>query len=477
MNETGKTGRGRHSKRSTGASSRKAPDKTVKGQSQVDNKQERVEHALRERVKELRCLYGIAKLVERQEPSLDGLLQGVVDLLPSSWQYPENTCARIIFEEKDYKSSGFRETRYKQSADLVFKGEKTGVVEVYYTQKMPLLDEGPFLKEERALINAVAERVITTAKRMQMEKALRERAKELRCLYEIAKLVEHHEPSLDGLLQGVVDLLPSSWQYPEITCARIIFEEKDYKSSGFRETRYKQSADLVITGERAGVVEVYYTKKMPLLDEGPFLKEERALIDAVAERVSRTAKRMQMEEELHGANTQLQVERKALQESNAALRAVLTRIEDEKSAIKEAIMANVDKIIMPILHALETGVDPEKKGYVRLLRRNLEEITSPLIDRLSRRFLTLTPAELKTCNMIRMGLSSKEIANVRHIAPATVNRQRESIRRKLGLTGRDVNLITYLQTFNTSTLRMHPGGRFGLDTLAETSLVPTDSAD
>ncbi|MCP4646246.1 MAG: helix-turn-helix transcriptional regulator, partial [bacterium] len=269
-------------------------------------------------------------------------------------------------------------------------------------------------------------------------------------------------------------LLPSSWQYPEVACGRIIFQEKDYKSSGFRESRYKQSADLVITGDKVGLVEVYYTKKMPLSDEGPFLKEERALINAVAERVSRTAKRMRMEEELLRANTQLQVERKALQESNAALRAVLARIEDEKSAIKEAIMANVDKIIMPILHALEAGVGPEKKGYVKLLRRNLEEVTSPLIDRLSRRFLTLTPAELKICNMIRMGLSSKEIAKVRHIAPATVNRQRESIRRKLGLTGRDVNLTTYLQTFNTSTSPMHHGGRFGLDTLAENSFGAPD---
>jgi DNA-binding CsgD family transcriptional regulator len=299
--------------------------------------------------------------------------------------------------------------------------------------------------------------------RERIEHALRERVKELRCLYGIAKLVERYEPSLESLLQGAVDLLPPSWQYPEVTCARIIFEEKHYKSSGFQETGYKQSADIILVGKKTGVVEVYYTKKMPQADEGPFLKEERALINAVAERLGRTANRMRMEEELRGAYEQLQVERRALQESNAALRTVLSRIEDEKGAIKEAIMANVDKIIMPILHALETEVEAEKKGYIRLLRRNLEEITSPLVDRLSRRFLKLTPAELRTCNMIRMGLSTKEIAEIRHVSPATVSRQRESIRQKLAIKGRNVNLVTFLQTFNVAAPPVGQMGRFGLD--------------
>ncbi len=443
------------------------PGKMVDNQSQGRDEQERIEHALRERVKELNCLYGIAKLVEHHEPSLDGLLQGAVDLLPSSWQYPAVTCARIIIEEKKYISPGFNETCYKQSADIVITGKKAGVVEVFYTEERPQADEGPFLKEERALIDTIARKLGATIKKVRIEEALHERVKELNCLYGIAKLVEHHEPSLEGLLQGAVDLLPSSWQYPEVTCARITFEEKKYTSPGFNVPHYRQSADIVIAGKKAGVVEVHYTRKMPRAEEGPFLKEERALINAVAERLGRTAKRMQMEEELRRTHTQLQVERKALQESNSALRTVMSRIEDEKSTIKEAILANVDKIIMPILHALETGSDPEQLGYVRLLRRNLEEITSPLVDRLSRRFLTLTPAELKTCNMIRMGLSTKEIAQVRHIAPATVSRQRESIRRKLGLTGRDVNLITYLQTFNVTASHMEQSGRFGLETLSE----------
>lgn len=301
------------------------------------------------------------------------------------------------------------------------------------------------------------------AEREAIEHALRERVKELRCLYGIAKLGERHQASLEGLLQGAVDLLPSSWQYPEAACARILFEEKDFRSAGFQETGFRQAADITMAGKKVGVVEVFYAKKTPPADEGPFLHEERALIDAVAEGLGRTAKRMRTEEELRSAYAQLQVERKALQESNAALQTVLSRIEDEKGAIKEAIMANVDKIIMPILHALETEVEPEEKGYIRLLARNLEEITSPLVDRLSRRFLKLTPAELRTCNMIRMGLGSKEIARIRHVSPATVSRQRESIRRKLAIKGKNVNLVTFLQTFNVAAPSIGRMASFGPD--------------
>jgi DNA-binding CsgD family transcriptional regulator len=300
----------------------------------------------------------------------------------------------------------------------------------------------------------------------RIEHALRERVKELRCLYGIAKLAERHGPSLDTILQGAVDLLPSSWQYPEDACARILFEVKEFRSPGFQETPSRQSADIVTKGKRVGGVEVYYTRSMPPSDEGPFLKEERSLINAVAENLSTTTTRIRMEEELRGAHAQLQVERKALQESNAALRAVLSRIEDEKSTIKEAIMANVEKIIMPILRALESEVETEKRGYIRLLRRTLEEITSPLVDRLSRRFLKLTPAELRTCNMIRMGLGTKEIARIRHVSPATVNRQRESIRRKLAITGKNINLVTFLQNFHVAAPAVGHMGRFGLESLA-----------
>ncbi|MEE9503735.1 MAG: helix-turn-helix transcriptional regulator [Thermodesulfobacteriota bacterium] len=280
----------------------------------------------------------------------------------------------------------------------------------------------------------------------KIEIALHERIKELNCLYGISLLAERYGDSIDDLLRNLVKILPPSWQYPEITCARIVFKGKTYKSHGFKVTKWRQSSRIFMYNEPVGEVEVLYLEGCPPEDEGPFLKEERVLIDAVAEQIGKIAMRIAAEHELHEINKQLTVERKALQETNAALRTVLTRIEEEKQNIYKNVQSNVEKILMPILHALTLELPIIQRKYVDMLRTNLEEITSPFINHLSRRFLSLTPTEIKICNMIRNGLRTQEIAQIQGVSEATINRHREHIRQKLEITNQEINLTTYLQS-------------------------------
>ena len=276
--------------------------------------------------------------------------------------------------------------------------------------------------------------------KVQIAHTLGERVKELNCLYGVSELIEAHGGSIDTLLQGVADLLPVSWQYPQITCARVVHDGQEYRTSTFKTSIWKQAAGIVVAGKKVGRVEVYYLKKMPGIDEGPFLKEERLLIDAVAERIGRALERIEAEQ-------QLDVERAALKNMNIALHEVLAKVQDEKKEIGDAIQANVDKIILPILHALEIDLPPKQRGYVMLLKGNLAEISSPFTNTLSKQFMILTPTEIQICNMIKKGFSTKEIAKIRHLSPATVSRHREYIRKKLGLANKNVNLTTYLHTF------------------------------
>ena len=280
----------------------------------------------------------------------------------------------------------------------------------------------------------------------KLEIALRERIKELNCLYGISLLSDMYGDSIDDLLRNLVDLLPPSWQYPEITCARIVFNGKTYKSRGFKVTKWRQSSQIFMYNEPVGEVEVFYLKGCPPEDEGPFLKEERVLIDAITERIGKIATRISAEQEVQETNKQLIVERKALQETNAALRTVLTRIEEEKKSIYKNIQSNVEKILMPILHALTLELPIMQRKYVDLLRTNLEELSSPFVNYLSRRFLSLTPTEIKICNMIRNGLRTKEIAQIQGVSMATINRHREHIRQKLEITNKEINLTTFLQS-------------------------------
>jgi len=280
----------------------------------------------------------------------------------------------------------------------------------------------------------------------KVESALRERIKELNCLYGVSQLAERNFNSLDNMLEALVNFLPYSWQYPDVTCARIVFKGQTYKSKEFRVTEWRQSARIYVYSEPAGEVAMFYLEERPPADEGPFLKEERALIDALADQIGIIATRISAEEELQESNKQLSLERKALQESNAALRTVLKRIEEEKHEIYRSLKTNVEKIIMPIIHALDLQLPQTQRKYVEMMKTSLEEITSPFVSQLSNSYHSLTPIEITVCNMIRNGLRTKEIAQMRGVSNATVNRHRENIRRKLKITNRDVNLATYLQS-------------------------------
>ena len=276
--------------------------------------------------------------------------------------------------------------------------------------------------------------------------ALRERIKELNCLYGISHLADKHPDSMDDFLKDLVNLLPHSWQYPEITCARIGFQEKICKTAKFKVSPWRQSSQIFMYGQPAGEVAIFYLEERPPADEGPFLKEERALLDAVAERIAAIAMRISAEGELQEKNRQLTVERTAIQESNLALRGVLARIEEEKQETYKNIQANVEKVVMPILNALLLELPKVHRKYVEMVKTQLDEITSPFIKKLSRQFHALTPSEVEICNLIRNGLRTKEIAEMRKVSMATIHRHREHIRRKLKIAHSDVNLTTYLQS-------------------------------
>jgi DNA-binding CsgD family transcriptional regulator len=280
----------------------------------------------------------------------------------------------------------------------------------------------------------------------KVEVALRERIKELNCLYGISQLAERNLSSIEDLLQELVNFLPFSWQYPEVTAARILFKGKIYTSAGFRITNWRQSAQIYMYHEPVGECCIVYLEECPPSDEGPFMKEERALLDAIAEQIGTIATRVSADLELQETNQQLTLERKALQESNTALRTLMARIEQEKQEIHRDIMMNVEKILMPIMNALNPQLSPAQNKYLELLKTNLQEITSPFISRLSLAYQALTPTENVICNMIRSGVGTKEIAEMRGVSEATISHHREKIRRKLNITNQKVNLATFLQS-------------------------------
>jgi signal transduction histidine kinase len=118
---------------------------------------ERTLRDLRERVKELNCLYSITRLAQREDLSTRELVRGIACFLRDSWQYPESACARVLAEGEEYRTEPFAKTPWAQSAPVTVGGERIGFVEVRYLEEFPPCDEGPFLTEERHLIDAAAD--------------------------------------------------------------------------------------------------------------------------------------------------------------------------------------------------------------------------------------------------------------------------------------------------------------------------------
>ena len=134
------------------------------------------------RVKELNCLYGISNILARQDASPEERFRGILELIPPAWQYPDITCARITIEGKRYKTGNFKKTGWIQAQDITVHGERVGTMEVCYLEERPEAAEGPFLEEERHLIEAIAGRLGEAIERKRVKEALQDSEEKLRIM-------------------------------------------------------------------------------------------------------------------------------------------------------------------------------------------------------------------------------------------------------------------------------------------------------
>jgi PAS domain S-box-containing protein len=132
---------------------------------------------------------------------------------------------------------------------------------------------------------------------------LKERNKELKCLYETSQLITNPDLSINQVLESTVKLLPESWQYPSYTCARIKYSWDTYQTENYQETQWSQNAQILVNEEVSGSIEVSYLRDMPEADEGPFLKEERNLINLLSEMMGKMIERKQLDERVDMVET------------------------------------------------------------------------------------------------------------------------------------------------------------------------------
>ncbi len=167
--------------------------------------------------------------------------------------------------------------------------------------------------------------------------------------------------------------------------------------------------------------------------------------------------------ELELAQSRLELESRVaartaeLEETNIALRVLLQKRARDREVFEQHIMANVEGLIEPYLDKLQdTRLDVQQENLITLLRENLQEICSPFSNTLSSKLMKLTPTEIKVANLVKVGKSTKEIAEFLNLSPGTINIHRKNIRKKLGMTNQKTNLQTNLSGISRGVTSDNP---------------------
>ena len=243
-----------------------------------------------ERIKELKSIHRTSEVL-RKGSSVEASLQEICSFLPEAWQYPQYCAARITYGDKVFNSIDFTETSWMQKQLFETPDNQKGSIQIYYLREFPREHEGPFLKEERDLIDNLASLISGTVSQQALRDLLyknTERLKELRGINQTSLILKESK-TVGEALQVICTLLPDAYQYPEFTAARISYESMVFTTRNFRETAWAQQQMFDTPGEAKGIIEVFYLKEFPLADEGPFLKEERNLLINLANLIAGSA--------------------------------------------------------------------------------------------------------------------------------------------------------------------------------------------
>jgi PAS domain S-box-containing protein len=155
--------------------------------------------------------------------------------------------------------------------------------------------------------------------------------------------------------------------------------------------------------------------------------------------------RKKTEESLKRREEELQIESNRLEEANTALKVLLKHREDDKKEMEEKFLSNIKELVFPYVEKLKKGrLDSNQVAYLEIIEANMNDIVSPFLQRMSLKYSNFTQTEIQVANLIKVGKTTKEIAELMNVSKGTIDTHRNNIRSKLGLNRKKINLRAYL---------------------------------
>ncbi|MBN2688730.1 MAG: PAS domain S-box protein, partial [Deltaproteobacteria bacterium] len=136
-----------------------------------------------------------------------------------------------------------------------------------------------------------------------------------------------------------------------------------------------------------------------------------------------------------------------LEDANAALRVLLKQRENDKAELERNVLTNLKEVVFPFLDKLKAQtLTPSQTNILSVMEESLKEVTSPFLRSISSRYSKLTPREIEILILVKEGRSTKDISRILHTSQRTIDFQRNSIRKKLGINSSKINLRTFIMT-------------------------------
>jgi len=153
----------------------------------------------------------------------------------------------------------------------------------------------------------------------------------------------------------------------------------------------------------------------------------------------------ELEHQVEKRTRELEIKTSNLEEVNTALKVLLKQRENDRTELEEKVLFNIKELVTPFLNKLKkTNLEAGQMDYANVIESNLNDIISPFVRRLSLSHLKLTPSEIQIANLVKQGMTSKQIAKMFNLSRRTIEAHRKNIRNKLGLKSTKANLRTYL---------------------------------
>ena len=232
----------------------------------------------------------IDKVIEiiKNENPIDETLEEVCSVLPGGWSWPDDVMVRISYKENEYTTPGFRITKWGQTERFSTVDGGKGAVDVFYSEEKPKKDAGPFLYQERILINRIARLLAGYLNRIaaaRQHSEPEERLKELTVINQATRIINESK-SISDVLQQLVFVIPEGWQYPDFTVARVTYGPYVFTSEHFIETEWVQTQRFQTIDGTTGAIDIFYTRDFSYLSGDPFLLEERDLLAVIVRMIT-----------------------------------------------------------------------------------------------------------------------------------------------------------------------------------------------